>query len=177
MRLQDLVVALVRACAGRVKDDADVLELGHRDKAVDPLVRGRDTHALGAGETVRGRIPTMTPISSTLDRRMILIIRSVPMLPEPMMATLSYPWISALCVSEAARADAADAGNDMIAGIERNHRSQSPGQKHVPGLERFAARGKRARKPGSSVERIAQAAAPTPTETISPFTSITIPAV
>jgi hypothetical protein len=36
MRLQDLVVALVRACAGRVKDDTDVLELGHRDKAVDP---------------------------------------------------------------------------------------------------------------------------------------------
>ena len=33
-------------------------------------------------------MPTMAAISSVPDRRMILIIRSVPMLPEPMTATL-----------------------------------------------------------------------------------------
>ena len=35
-----------------------------------------------------GSIPTNAAISSVEDVRMILIIRSVPMLPEPMIATL-----------------------------------------------------------------------------------------
>ncbi|MNR24328.1 hypothetical protein D3C85_1414010 [compost metagenome] len=36
-----------------------------------------------------GSMPTMTAISRCLALRRILIIKSVPMLPEPMMATLS----------------------------------------------------------------------------------------
>ena len=40
-----------------------------------------------------GSIPTMAPISRCLALRKILIIRSVPMLPEPMMATLSFLFI------------------------------------------------------------------------------------
>ncbi|MNG31248.1 hypothetical protein D3C84_1170080 [compost metagenome] len=35
-------------------------------------------------------MPTMAPISRFLPLRRILIIRSVPMLPEPTMATLSF---------------------------------------------------------------------------------------
>jgi hypothetical protein len=35
-----------------------------------------------------GSMPTIAPISSTSECRMTLIIRSVPMLPDPMIATL-----------------------------------------------------------------------------------------
>jgi hypothetical protein len=35
-------------------------------------------------------MPTKAPISSTSDRRMTLIIRSVPILPDPMIATFVF---------------------------------------------------------------------------------------
>ena len=39
-----------------------------------------------------GSIPTIAAISRTLERRMILIIRSVPILPEPMIAARTLPF-------------------------------------------------------------------------------------
>ncbi|MOA70761.1 hypothetical protein D3C78_1998960 [compost metagenome] len=46
-------------------------------------------------------MPTMAPISRCLPLRRILIIRSVPMLPEPMMATLSFFMMSFSCARSA----------------------------------------------------------------------------
>ena len=54
--LDQLVVALVRARAGRIEDDLDVRKLRHGNQALDPLVRGRYAHALRACEPIGGRI-------------------------------------------------------------------------------------------------------------------------
>ena len=42
-----------------------------------------------------GAMPTSAPTSSTSDVRITLIIRSVPILPEPMMATLIFVLLAA----------------------------------------------------------------------------------
>ncbi len=53
-------------------------------------VIGTPKRAARARPSDSGSMPTMAPISRVSERRSTLIIRSVPMLPEPMTATLVF---------------------------------------------------------------------------------------
>lgn len=52
------------------------------------LVDGRQTPTISA---YAGTIPTKTPVSAISDGRMILIIKSVSVLPDPMISDLILP--------------------------------------------------------------------------------------
>src|SRR5262245_51943793 len=91
-------------------------------------VVGMPRRAARARPSEAGSMPTMAPISSTSDRRETLIIRSVPILPEPMMATLVRAIGLFLAEGEGRFAQAAEDGADRVAGLERHHRPQRAGQ-------------------------------------------------
>lgn len=74
---------------GSVEDVLHVRELRHLHQALDALVRGGDLQTAGAGQTVGVRVDAYYRRDlQRLDSRRILIIRSVPMFPEPMTAAL-----------------------------------------------------------------------------------------
>jgi hypothetical protein len=88
MLAQNLVVPGVRPRRGRVEDDRDLVEAPHRRRGRRPLCRGGHASAARASPSDAGSIPTRAPISSVPELRSTLIIRSVPMLPLPMIAIL-----------------------------------------------------------------------------------------
>ena len=95
MAAQHRVVARVRAGRRRVEHDRDVVEARHLDETVDAVGRSPARRA-GARAPVRpsrDRCRRTRPSRAALDVRRTLIIRSVPMLPLPMIATLTLIWI------------------------------------------------------------------------------------
>jgi hypothetical protein len=56
--------------------------------------------AIGADGRRGGSIPTIAPISSTSLVRMILIIKSVPILPDPMIAAFTFAMSGSLAICE-----------------------------------------------------------------------------
>ena len=90
---QECVVLHVGAGAGGVEHEVDVLEDRQARQAFDPFMRGGHAQARRAARPSDcGSMPTIAPISMCWPWRRILIIKSVPMLPLPMMAALSLRW-------------------------------------------------------------------------------------
>src|SRR3546814_12655507 len=84
-----------------------------------------------------GSIPTNAPISSTSDRRNTFIIRSVPILHDPMIATFVLPLglfalISLPAIGVAARPYTAHCRVDMIALLHFVPRPHTPSHQNVP---------------------------------------------
>lgn len=88
---------LVCGGGGCVEDDRHILEFGRRDEMIQAAGGGGDSESLRPGQAIRPRIdPTSTAISSEEERR-VFIIRSVPMLPDPMIATFTLSMVSPDC--------------------------------------------------------------------------------
>ncbi len=102
-----------------------------------------------------GSIPAIATMRSDFDRRSTLIIRSVPMLPDPITATPVF--IAAPSETGPDRAEARDARLVGRARRHRHHRPERAGQHHVTGPQRAARAGERLREPGHGVRRVAQA--------------------
>ena len=97
----------------RVEDDRDVVEAGHRDEAVDAVGGDRHTEPCRARQAVGGRVDAdhRGHLETSSERRMTLIIRSVPMLPEPIKISFVSsaappPIVNLLWLHREGRADA-----------------------------------------------------------------------
>src|SRR5690606_12243988 len=108
-----------------------------------------------------GSMPTMATTSRCWPWRSILIMRSVPMLPLPMMAALS---LRVMCFSfglshhaAANAAQIADARVHDVAGRQGHHGPERARQDHLAGLQRLAALGHGAREPVRGAQGVAQA--------------------
>src|SRR5437870_4754140 len=88
-----------------------------------------------------GSMPTIHTGSSTA-LRCSFASRSVPMLPGPMRAHLTFFMGAPESLDEANRTatDAADAHAQAVAGLDRHHRRERAGQDDFAGLERHAQR-------------------------------------
>jgi hypothetical protein len=88
-RAQERVV--LHMCAGRrrIEHEVDLVEHGQAREPFHAFMRRRHAElAARARPSEAGSMPTIAAISRCLPPRMILIMRSVPMLPEPMIAAL-----------------------------------------------------------------------------------------
>ena len=59
--------------------------------SMPPAVIGTPIRSARASPSEAASMPTIAPISSVSDTRRTLIIRSVPMFPDPMIATFVMP--------------------------------------------------------------------------------------
>ena len=153
---------------GGVEDDVDVVEAGHGDEPVDALVRwsGPEPARRGPARRSRGRCRPSRPSRGCSERRSTLIIRSVPMLPEPMMATLVFchrlrpfrrtsrsrcrrPVISARTVTRG----------------DGDHGAERAGEDDLAGAQRVAEVAGGRGQPGSALSGSPRQAAPLPSET------------
>src|SRR5690554_1425575 len=86
-----------------------------------------------------GSTPTIAPISTYLALRMILIIRSVPILPEPMMALLIFDMFFSLnirwCKDSSHGTKAFNLHMKFITWICYDHWPQSAGQHQITFLQ------------------------------------------
>src|ERR1700737_3033910 len=102
-----------------------------------------------------GSMPTIAAISSD-DERSTFIIRSVPMFPEPITATLV---VFTLCLSRECRgnlAERTDRRDDLRAGRHRDHGPERAGQHHVAGLQRRTVLPSDASQPQQCLQRVTQ---------------------
>jgi len=76
--------------ASGIEDKIDVGEFRQVDQPFDAFMGGRHTHALSTGQAIGGRVDTHHGPHFQVLLRITLIIRSVPMLPGPMIATFSF---------------------------------------------------------------------------------------
>src|SRR5688572_28800854 len=93
-----------------------------------------------------GSMPTMAATVRGPPARLILIIRSVPMLPEPMIAT----WCGMSAFLRECRghdAERADLGLDPVAVDDRYHGSERAGEHDVAAAQRRSQRDRGARQP------------------------------
>ena len=144
------VVVHVRAGRRRVEHDADLVEVRQLEQPSTPVVgrRRRPSAAARARPSDAGSMPTIAPISSVCDRRMTLIIRSVPILPEPMIATLSRGHaVILLRESDRDLAEPADLRLDDVARRDADHRPKRARQHDVAGAQRSPRSRDRARQP------------------------------
>src|SRR5690606_13072034 len=134
--------------------------------SIPSWVVGTPSRAARARPSELGSIPTMAPMLRYLLWRSTLIIRSVPILPEPIMATAILGFV--MCVTpnkedlacaegDRYRAYALDHGFKVIAAGYRRHGAQSAGQNDIPGLERITQFGQGAGQPGGCIKGVAQA--------------------
>ena len=96
-RAQERIVVRVGRCRRRIEHDVDVGKRGHpRGPSTPSCVVATPIRAARPSPSDAASIPTIAPISICSPCRRILIIRSVPMLPLPMMPTLSFLLIERL---------------------------------------------------------------------------------
>ena len=182
----------VRAGRGGVEHDVDVVEdaagaagLRRLRAVVATPMRCGARQAVGGGS-----MPTIAPISMCRPWRRILIIRSVPMLPLPMMAALSlrgHGWFLASDVMrvhparlQAARsvphaAHAADRGDDRSPGATGTIGPSAPVMITSPALSGLPSAANLRASQSAALSGWPRHAAPVPTETTSPRRSIAMP--
>src|SRR3990167_7099937 len=106
-----------------------------------------------------GSMPTIHT-GSIHSERSIFITRSVPILPGPIMAALSFllMGVSSVRSGEAHRgaADAADFDAHEVAGLDRLQGYQRTGENHFTGLQRDAETAQGIGQPGHAVDRRTQ---------------------
>ena len=94
----------------RTRRRFDVFGISSRP-SMPSCVTGTSSRAARASPSEFGSMPTIAPISRFSDMRMILIIRSVPILPEPMIAHVIFAHVCPLA-NAARTARAVDARLD-----------------------------------------------------------------
>src|SRR3990167_9404772 len=103
-----------------------------------------------------GSMPTIHT-GSIHSERSIFITRSVPILPGPIMAALSFllMGLSSVRSGEAhgGAADAADLDAHEITGLDRLQGHQRTGENHLAGLQRYAETAQGVGQPGHAVDR------------------------
>ena len=135
----------------RIEYQADVLVDIGATQALQSFMGSEYSEAASAASpSESGSTPTMAPIWSALPWRMTLIIKSVPMFPDPMIATfncciyLSFQRVivpaARSCCSAEANADGADIGDFgfvLLILLPSDHRPQCSGQYDIARSERF----------------------------------------
>ena len=173
-------ISLLRMCAPAEVASNTTLDLGlirHPRQALDALRGHGHAHARGARQAVGSsdRCPPSPPISRCFEVRITLIIRSVPILPEPMIAHLILAIRLFLRERGADGAEAIDSHVVNVAGRNRDHRPQGAGKDRVAGLQRAARAAMTCASHSAAFSGLPMQAAPAPTETGSPRFSITMP--
>src|SRR5882672_11966824 len=123
-----------------------------------------------ASPSESGSTPTMAPIWSALPWRMTLIIKSVPMFPDPMIATfncriyLSFQRVvvpaARSCCSAEANADGADIGDFgfvLLILLPSDHRPQCSGQYDIARSKRLTSAGQLPDQPEGGLQRMTEA--------------------
>src|ERR1700722_12182965 len=131
-------------------------------RAISPstpsAVVGTFSRAARASPSEDGSMPTTAPISKFRDSRITLIIRSVPILPDPITATFVRRMLVSL--PRESHADATQSGQlrrDLSAWLGRHHRPERARENDITGAQRRPERRRGTGQPYQRVERVAQA--------------------
>src|SRR3984893_5095583 len=131
-------------------------------RAINPstpsAVVGTLSRAARASPSEVGSMPTIAPISKFCDRLITLIIRSVPILPDPITATFVRRMLVSLL--RECDADATQSGQlrgDLGAWLGRHHRPERAGENNITGSQGCPERRRGTGQPCQRVKRVAQA--------------------
>src|ERR1700722_12802988 len=134
-------------------------------RAINPstpsAVVGTFSRAARASPSEAGSMPTIAPISKFCDRRITLIIRSVPILPDPITATfVRRMFVSLFRESHADAAQIGQLRRDLSTWLGRHHRAERARENDIAGAQRRPERRRGAGQPCQRVERVVQAGGP-----------------